>query len=184
MPEETITTPPGARLPGPGHAQHPPVDILDLQNLLSLILDGSVGDLACAEYHARLAAHVRAHDPATLDMASELIAAVRGSYRSAAEHAHHVARVSVRKSPDGRVCSMLDSDCAICLKPLRGPAKLVRVRAHNGDSLVCGHFFHAECFGEWELHDDHLVKKCPLCRTDLGGIVRFWDDQEAAVPRF
>ena len=156
-----------------------------LQSLLAVALDGSASNMATTEYYARLARHVRAEDTGLAQLAIDLVAGARASYRTAAEHAHHVARVPMHRVTDRKVAAMLDCDCAFCLKPLRGGAgKLARTRASSGDPHTCGHFFHAECLGEWELHDDAFIKRCPLCRCDLGGIVRTWEDHEYSVPRF
>lgn len=150
--------------------------------LLSQVLDGPLLTFVGAAYYARLAEHVSVHDPATLDIADALVSRVRAMYRSQREHALVSALVPFVRSESPRVRAALDRDCAICLKPLRGPQRLVRLRAAGDDAAgTCGHFFHAECHADYEACPTSR-RLCPLCRAGLSFAV--WEDHESDRPRF
>ena len=163
-----------------GFAARRPAGTLGL--LLSQILDGPVLTFSGASYYARLAEHVAANDPETLDLADALVARVRGEYRSQREHALVSALVPFARAESPRVRAALDSDCAICLKPLRGPQRLIRTRATG--TAECGHFFHRDCFVDYEASAlvQHNRRACPLCRADLSYAA--WEDHESDRPRF
>lgn len=158
--------------------------------LLAQVLDGPVLTYASATYYARLADRVAAADPATVEAADAFASRVLAKYRSHREHALVSALVPFERSETARVRAALDRDCAICLKPLRGPRRLVRARA-AGDADAdadappparCGHFFHAECFAEFDACLGAAPRACPLCRASLAPA--FWEDHESDAPRF
>lgn len=161
-----------------------------LSSLLALTLEGSGANLATMQYYEAVARHVQAHDGELLDMLSQLVARVRATYRTAKQHEYHMACVPVTKQTDARVTSMLDGDCAICLRPLSSggggaaATEVVRVRPASGDPTACGHFFHRDCLGHWELANVLCPKTCPLCREDLGLVVHVWEDHESRYPMF
>jgi hypothetical protein len=150
--------------------------------LLSQVLDGPVLTFAGASYYGRLAEHVAAHDPETVALADALAARVRGAYRSQREHALVSGLVPFARAEEPRVRAALDSDCAICLKPLRGPQRLIRTRATG--PAACGHFFHRGCFEDYETCAlvQNSSRACPLCRADLSYTA--WEDHESDRPRF
>ena len=142
-----------------------------------------------AAYYQTVANHIAAHDPDMMNAIRKLAGAVRNKYRSAWEHSQHVARVGCTKCVDSRVRHALDDDCALCLKPLRGPHRLIRLQAASRSPTECGHFFHASCVANWELAnwERHRLGQrmaCPMCRADLGTAISAWDDHEASDPRF
>jgi hypothetical protein len=162
---------------------HPATASLGL--LLSHVLDGGlVLTFAGAGYYARLAEHVAAHDPETVALADALTARVRGTYRSQREHALVSSLVPFVRAEEPRVAAALDADCAICLKPLRGPHRLIRLRAASGGAGLCGHFFHRHCFVDYEACAlvQSARRACPLCRADLSYTA--WEDHEADCPRY
>lgn len=156
-----------------------------LSVVLSLVLEGTSGNLATLPYYRKAARHAQEHDPALVGMLGDIVAWVRDKYRSARQHEFHASRVPVLKQVERHVKAALESDCAICLRPLKSPGhRLVRLKPASGSSGECGHFFHKDCIGEWELR--HLItpKSCPLCRVDLGIIVQTWEDHESHRPQF
>ena len=156
-----------------------------LQFMLSLVLEGTCINMNSLEYYRTVAQHIRRHDPDLLARAENFAGAVRARYRSCREHAAITAMVPVVRDEDLGIQEALQSDCAICLRPLRGPRKLARLRPSSDSPLTCGHFFHAHCVAEWELGDQSLApKSCPLCREPLGMTVRLWEDHESLRPRF
>lgn len=158
-------------------------DILPV--MLSMVLEGTSGNLATLPYYRKVAQHVHERDPALTSMVSDLISLVRDKYRSARQHEFHAQQVPVTKAVDRRVHAQLDADCAICLRPLKAPGhRLVRLKPDSGSADECAHFFHKDCIGEWELRHLIVPKSCPLCRVDLGLVVKTWEDHEAHRPRF
>jgi hypothetical protein len=165
-------------------AAPPPAGMLS--SLLSLVLEGSSSNLATMQYYEGVARHVQAHDPELLAMVWTLVSRVRARYRSAKQHERHVACVPVTKQTDPHIVAVLEGDCAICLRPLAscGGNGVVRVRPASGDPTACGHFFHRDCLGRWELANVLCPKTCPLCREDLGLVVHVWEDHESRYPLF
>ena len=155
-----------------------------LCNMLSLVLEASPVLPSTRGYYSRLTDHVKNDDPATVDLVCELAARVSGRYRSAREHALFASLVPMTKSLGPRAKSALDADCGICLKPLLGHSRLVRVRPVHGDPSRCAHFFHAACMADFELSQYGVSKACPMCRADLGVAVMTWEDLESDRPRF
>ena len=158
-------------------------DILPV--ILSMVLEGTSSNLATSTYYRRAAVHASEQDPALMSMVGDLVAWVRDKYRSARQHEFHAQQVPITKTVDRRVRTHLDSDCAICLRPLKAPGhRLVRLKANSGNADECGHFFHKDCIGEWELRHLIVPKSCPLCRVELGLVVKTWEDHEAHRPQF
>ncbi len=156
-----------------------------LPAVMSMVLEGSSGNLATLPYYRRAARHAHEHDPALVTMLGELSSWIRDKYRSARQYEFRARQVPVLKHVDAQVQASLDSDCAICLRPLQTPGhRLVRLKAANASPDECAHFFHKDCVGEWELRQFLQHKSCPLCRADLGVIVQTWDDHESRRPQF
>lgn len=167
--------------PPPVHLGEPEL----LPAVMSLVLEGSSGNLATLPYYRRAALHAQQHDPALVTMLGELVSWIRDKYRSARQYEFRTRQVPVLKEVDEDVKALLDGDCAICLRPLTSPGhRLVRLKAATGSADECGHFFHKDCMGEWELRHFIQRKACPLCRTDLGIIVQTWEDHESRKPMF
>jgi hypothetical protein len=165
--------------------RHDPGECDLLPVMLSLVLEGTSGNLATMPYYRKASRHAHEHDPALVGMMTDMVTWIRDKYRSARQHDFHAQRVPVTKTTDRRVRTHLDSDCAICLRPLKAPGhRLVRLKPASGNADECGHFFHKDCIGEWELR--HLItpKSCPLCRVDLGIVVSTWEDHESFRPQF
>ena len=72
--------------------------------------------------------------------------------------AREAAGIEVENSPDNILLDALDSDCAICMEPLK-----------DGDELCmpfdCNHLFHCKCIDKW-LSENYT---CPLCRKKKYG---------------
>lgn len=131
-------------------------------------------------YYTKLARRILAERLDIIDDIESLAARVRGSYRTFLEHQHHVLAVPLERQG---FCVDRDDDCACCLKPLKGPRKIARLRTPDDDPEKCAHVFHLEC----ALHiepDPSGVIKCPLCRAVIGPVMRTWLDTENAVPEF
>lgn len=157
-----------------------------LPAILGLVLEGTSGNMATMAYYHRAAQHARDRDPNLVALVADLVAWVTDRYRSARQFEYHAERVPVTKQVDRRVRATLQSDCAICLRPLKAPGQhVVRLRPASDQPDECGHFFHRDCIGEWELRQlTAHQKSCPLCRADLGATVRLWDDHESHKPLF
>lgn len=165
--------------------RHDPGESALLPVMLSLVLEGTSGNLATMPYYCKVSRHAHEHDPALVGMLTDIVAWIRDKYRSAHQHDFHAGRVPVTKTTDRRVRTQLEGDCAICLRPLKAPGhRLVRLKPTSENAEECGHFFHKDCIGEWELR--HLIspKSCPLCRVDLGLVVKTWEDHESHRPLF
>lgn len=151
--------------------------------VLALVLEGSSTNLSTLPYYNKVAKHAMERDPALMSTIRELVAHITAKYRSARQYEFHADRVPVTKQTDRRVRAALQSDCAICLRPLR-QGSLARLRAASGRADECGHFFHSHCIGEYELRNLHATKSCPVCRAELGPVVTKWLDHESHRPLF
>ena len=132
------------------------------RDVISLVLDGCPSTAITGDYFSKVAGHIRVCDPRTYQLLTDLVTQLRTSYRSSAEFSRCIDHIPVTKTPDARVASMLATDCVVCLKPLLGSARIVRVRAASRDPTLCGHFFHHECFKKLQRHDS--ARRCPVCR--------------------
>jgi hypothetical protein len=49
-------------------------------------------------------------------------------------------------------------DCAICLS--------IFLLEDQADMLICGHFFHQDCYQEWKCTciKNNVIVSCPVCR--------------------
>ena len=120
-----------------------------------------------AIYYDKVAKHIELADPEIKRAIEDLVVMVRDKYRSYEEYEAHVQQVPILKRVDGYVDTKLDEDCCVCLRPLRGIARVCRLRSASGGMAECGHFIHVHCMSKIVASEDGHVK-CPLCRTDLG----------------
>ena len=171
--------------PVPEHVYSNAEDIVAdccLHHMLSAVLEGQPPTLSSIEYYARLVSHIVDNDPATLVMAMKLVARIRDKYRTPYQYLQFATRIPVTKDPCDTVTEMLEDNCAICQKALRGGTKLVRLR---GEQEVCGHFFHGKCIAKMQAcAQTPEAHKCPLCRAKLSLPTEVWDDHENHPPTF
>lgn len=153
-------------------------------NVAAIVLGGSPCNLVTMPYYDRLTQHIRKHDE-PLNAAMAAVFEGLQKYRTPQQFAHAVGCVPFEKQPDSHMKAALDGDCAICLRPLNGSQRVLRLRAESDDPAQCGHLFHANCLANWELRlDPGAPKQCPVCRARLGIALNCWADLERKLPRF
>lgn len=136
-------------------------------------------------YYDRVARLVETSDPETMSLFHSLISRVRQKYRSFAEHERRVQCVPLTKNTDASVSEALGDVCCVCLTPLSGPNRVVRLRPASGNAETCGHFLHCRCLLRLQPSTVTGRVSCPMCRVDLGRPpVRTWIDMEGATPQF
>ena len=158
-------------------------DAATFKSVISMALEGTTCRTVSSKYYDVMSETIRASDPATWSAFTELFTRLRSMYRPYDDYERLAHLLPVTKCHDTKTGETLDGDCSICLRPLRGPSKIVRVRAASPRGpAACGHFFHAWCLGAMEIH--HAIGKCPVCRAHLDPVVQYWNDHECTPPRF
>lgn len=158
-------------------------DAAAFKSVIAMALEGTTCRTVSQKYYEMMSDTIRTSDPATWTAYTELFTRIRTMYRSFDDHERIAYLVPIIKTHDIKTDELLDGDCSICLRPLRGPSKIVRVRAAAPcGPETCGHFFHSWCLGAMEIHN--AVGKCPVCRAQLDPILQYWYDHESTPPRF
>lgn len=145
-------------------------DALVVARLLVSILESEPAwttAASTARYYDSVAQRIRDHDPELMSTILDVASKVRARYRTHTQHQLRVLEVPYEIENEEAVEERLDSDCTLCLTPLKSHRPLARTRCVDG-STACGHFFHASCLSR--VKADALTGNvaCPVCRANLG----------------